>query len=227
MPPQSREEQRAAQRQPDIDPIAPDDTCNARKRNGEGYCGRPAGWGTDHLGVGRCKMHGGNMPNHRKQAQTELAKLGVEAFGLPINIDPHDALMEELHRTAGIIAFYELQIQSLQEVSDLHGPTGTSGSDIESGLEHHPSEAPNIWVKLHKEERQHFVKVAESCIKAGIDERRVQIAEQQGVLIATAIRNILMALGIDTAQAQVREVIREHLSVITSTATEIPAKVPA
>lgn len=223
MPKQSREEQRAAQRQPELDPIAPDDTCNARKRKGEGYCSRPAGWGTDHNGVGRCKFHGGNMPNHRKQAQTEIAKMGVQAFGLPVNIEPHQALTEELNRTAGIIGFYELQIQSLNSTDELHGPTGTSGQDVESGLEHHPTSQPNIWVKLHAEERRHFVKVAEACIKAGIDERRVQLAEQQGALMATAIRNILIAVGVDVAKAEVREIIREQLSVITTTATELPA----
>lgn len=34
-------------------------TCNARKRQGEGLCTRPAGWGTNHPGHGRCKLHGG------------------------------------------------------------------------------------------------------------------------------------------------------------------------
>lgn len=34
--------------------------CNSRKRQGEGYCTRPAGWGTAHVGQGRCKLHGGN-----------------------------------------------------------------------------------------------------------------------------------------------------------------------
>lgn len=33
--------------------------CGARNRNREGNCRRPAGWGTDHPGVGRCKLHGG------------------------------------------------------------------------------------------------------------------------------------------------------------------------
>lgn len=33
--------------------------CGARKRNGEGVCQLPAGWGTDHPGTGRCKLHGG------------------------------------------------------------------------------------------------------------------------------------------------------------------------
>lgn len=29
---------------------------------GEGYCAQVAGWGTDHVGQGRCKLHGGSTP---------------------------------------------------------------------------------------------------------------------------------------------------------------------
>ena len=36
--------------------------CGAQKRQGEGVCTRPAGWGTDHPGEGRCKLHGGKNP---------------------------------------------------------------------------------------------------------------------------------------------------------------------
>ena len=35
------------------------DLCNAR-RSGGGLCRRPAGAGTEHLGQGRCRRHGGN-----------------------------------------------------------------------------------------------------------------------------------------------------------------------
>jgi hypothetical protein len=38
-----------------------DDTCGATKRDGSGdECQMPAGWGTDHVGEGRCKHHGGS-----------------------------------------------------------------------------------------------------------------------------------------------------------------------
>lgn len=33
--------------------------CGGRTRRGT-KCQRPAGWGTDHVGEGRCKLHGGN-----------------------------------------------------------------------------------------------------------------------------------------------------------------------
>jgi len=38
---------------------APSTVCNARLRYKGGYCDKPAGWGTEHEGTGRCKLHGG------------------------------------------------------------------------------------------------------------------------------------------------------------------------
>lgn len=35
--------------------------CGAKTRSG-GKCKRPAGWGTEHPGDGRCKLHGGASP---------------------------------------------------------------------------------------------------------------------------------------------------------------------
>lgn len=36
------------------------DTCGGTKRDGSGdACSLPAGWGTDHVGEGKCKLHGG------------------------------------------------------------------------------------------------------------------------------------------------------------------------
>jgi len=39
----------------------PTETCNAVNRSG-GYCSLQAGFGTDHVGTGRCKFHGGASP---------------------------------------------------------------------------------------------------------------------------------------------------------------------
>ena len=36
--------------------------CGAKKSQSEGPCTRPAGWGTDHVGDGRCKLHAGSSP---------------------------------------------------------------------------------------------------------------------------------------------------------------------
>ena len=36
--------------------------CGGAKRQGTGTCTQRAGWGTEHFGEGRCKLHGGNAP---------------------------------------------------------------------------------------------------------------------------------------------------------------------
>lgn len=45
-------------------PYAPASTpvCGARRNKADAICKRPAGWGTDHPGQGRCKLHGGLTP---------------------------------------------------------------------------------------------------------------------------------------------------------------------
>lgn len=40
--------------------IAATDKCNARNSDLTKYCKKTAGWGTDHVGTGRCKLHGGS-----------------------------------------------------------------------------------------------------------------------------------------------------------------------
>jgi len=40
--------------------------CGARRRDGL-FCTKPAGWGTHHVGVGRCRLHGGAKTGTPKQ----------------------------------------------------------------------------------------------------------------------------------------------------------------
>jgi hypothetical protein len=47
-------------------PKEPDEHCNARNKALTQYCKKPAGWGTDHVGEGRCKLHGGNSLKGRE-----------------------------------------------------------------------------------------------------------------------------------------------------------------
>jgi hypothetical protein len=62
----------------DLPPKDPGENCNARKTDGSGYCGQPAGWGTDH-DVGRCKFHGGNTRSQEKGLIAELEEAAEHA----------------------------------------------------------------------------------------------------------------------------------------------------
>src|SRR5690348_4530669 len=80
--------------------------CGGRRRAAESEgkpCTRPAGWGTDHAGTGRCKLHGGSTPSHKAAAVVAVAARAVATFGLPREVDPRDALLEEVYRSAGAV----------------------------------------------------------------------------------------------------------------------------
>lgn len=179
-----------------------DDACNGRLTGDKGYCSKSPGWGTEHAGIGRCKRHGGSTPLYAMHVEALRAKKAAETFALPRHIDPHTALEEELDRTAGLVDWYTVRIRDLKD-GQLEGPVG-------GGQGAYPEHKLSVWINALSEERVRFRQVAKACIDAGIAQRRVEIAEQQGQLIALAIKGILTALGvIDDPRAP--QVVREHL----------------
>lgn len=69
--------------------------CGAKNRAG-GSCGRPAGWGTDHRGKGRCRLHGGRSGTLRHGRYSELRTESVADLVQQMEADPDplDALAE-------------------------------------------------------------------------------------------------------------------------------------
>lgn len=167
------------------------------------YCKQAAGWGTDHPGYGRCKRHGGATPQHKKFAMKERVMRAVKMYGLPIVTTPADALMAEVYRTSGHVAFLESVIYDLQQVEltqTVHGATAW--------------QKPAVWVEMYQEERRHLVRVCTEAIKCGIAERAVRLQEQQGALLATAIKAILTELGVmDDPRAP--EIVTRHLRQVS------------
>ena len=180
--------------------------CNAKTRSG-GRCSKAAGWGTEHVGQGRCKLHGGNTPLHVKSAQIATAREAVNELALPRNIHPMEALLEELARTAGAVRWLDEKVQSIEE-DKLVGPVGGAHGGF-------PEYKRSVWVSVWEDERAHMAKVAKLCLDAGIDERRVQLAERQGQLMAEVIKQILADLKLSPTQAKkAPAIVRNRLTAL-------------
>lgn len=190
--------------------LAPGEHCNGRKANQDSHCTQPAGWGTDHVGYGRCKLHGGNTANGKAAAAKLRAEDMVEGYGLPVDIDPQEALLDELRRTAGHVHFMGQLVAKLN-TDGLAGPVGTQGST--EGKVFIPKHEQHVWITMYQEERRHLARVAKSCIEAGIEERRTQLAEQQGLLIAQVIKGVLKDLGVDEDK-RVPKIVGRHLHAV-------------
>lgn len=189
------------------------DLCGAKNRAGT-PCQQKAGWGTEHVGYGRCKLHGGKSPAGRVQGARLAAEAAVVTYGLPREVDPHEALLEELWRTAGHVSWLATKLSAGEE-SDLkqYAPAGSYQSVVDGVDRALVWEKPSIWLDLYERERKHFAAVAKTCIDAGIQERVVRLAEQQGALIARVIDGIAADLGWKD-DPRFPDVVRRHLTLI-------------
>lgn len=83
-------------------------------------------------------------------------------FGLPRGVDPHVALLEEVNRAAGHVAWLGEVVAQLEKNQVVHGitrtvqlPDGTRTVEARAAI--------NVWVKLYQEERDRLVRVAKAA----------------------------------------------------------------
>jgi hypothetical protein len=187
-------------------------------------------------GATNCATHGASAPQvkaaaGRRVVEQQAANLAA-TLGLPVDVSPTEALLEEVRWTAGHVQWLR------RKVAELDAGETVAGYGADDAATRHPlvwgttrrvekqatenpgtdtteSAEPSIWYELYAKERAHLVAVASAAIKAGVEERRVRLAEQQGDLVAEVIRRILDALNLSAEQqALVPTVVPRELRVI-------------
>lgn len=165
-------------------------------------------------GMTVCAAHGGRLRRSREAAERRLAEQAaakaVATYGRPVETTAVEALLDEVKWTAGHVAWLRERVAELEERELTWGRTRVKeggddrGTTFEAGT--------NALLDLYQRERNHLVRVCAEAIKAGIEERRVRLAEQQGQLVADVIKAILADLGLSSdQQAKVATVVPLHL----------------
>lgn len=205
--------------------------CIARsKRSGEQCKRRPV------PGATVCAMHGGKAPQVQRAAARRLA-LGeamgeLHRLGVPIDVEPADAMLDMVREAAGNVAFLRARVQELdqltresKELEAALAVLGGGGKDSREIAQRAPAGIygqvdPRNWkaerhviVAMYDEERERLVRWAKACRDAGVDERRVQLAEDQGRMIAAVLRGALegaLQLVVGLLDPAVATVVRER-----------------
>lgn len=190
--------------------------CKATARSGE-QCRRPS-----MKGGTVCASHGGKSPQAkaaaaRRLAEQEAAK-AVRLFAAPVDIDPARALVELVQWTAGEVAYWRTQVQQLADDTPEKLTWGVvrekvGGEDYGTTLE----AKPNVAYLMLTDAQDRLAKYAAAALKAGVEERRVKLAEDQGALVAQVIRSILEQLNLTSEQqARVPEIVPAQLRLLTA-----------
>lgn len=137
-----------------------------------------------------CRQCGGNAPAAKAagvRARAEAAAVeAVARLGVSRQIPPQQALLEEVWRTAGRVAWLEAKVGDLGEagffVSTMFGPT------------------PNAWEGQLRVERQHLARVSVDAIRGGAIETQVEIAKDIGQRVGVWLDAIVRDLGLDEEQ---------------------------
>lgn len=161
--------------------------CDARTKSGT-RCRREAGWGTNHLGAGACKLHGGRTQSGELYGAKQLATAyAAERFGLS-GLQPTDALLMCIRDTAGFIAYCKMQLAGVEADKLLVNGERTA------------------WLRLQQDRTKDLAHFSKMALDAGVAERMVRLAENMGRLLAAAFAQAIDPLDLSDKQRQ--EVVR-------------------
>ena len=101
----------------------------------------------------------------------------AKRYGAEQDINPYIALLQEVRRTAGHVQWLGWKVESAPTDDDL------IGSHVQ-------------WLKLYHAEREKLVKVCETAVRLGLEERVVRMEERKAELMARAFIGALEELGL-------------------------------
>jgi hypothetical protein len=160
--------------------------CGGKKHQGDGTCGLPAGWGTDHPGTGRCKLHGGSTPTHRKAAVEQQARAELARLDLPPVEDP----LSELARVCGqVLGWKDMLAEKVNALASLRYENEAGGEQLRAEVA--------LWERALDRCERFLTAMA----RLNIDERLAKISEERAELIISVLTAALERAGVDAGQA--------------------------
>lgn len=188
-------------------------------RNGR-QCKNPAGYQTSHPGFGCCRFHGGRAMTQELAATKMEAMIRARQISDEKEMDPLEAMLWCVRLSAGAVDYYRDLLIEIPNLIDYEAsPAGSSEwyKDAADRLD-------NLLAGLAKEygqERDRLLKTAEACVKIGLAERQVSLAERQGDLVAEILMKVIDALGLPLeTQRKARQIAASELLAIPVTSRE-------
>lgn len=181
------------------------DKCGATTKGTGRPCTRPAGWGTDHVGAGPCKLHLGCTQTHRiaarrtlanREGARELAEMGYEPVSNPIEL-----LADLAGQANALVKFFGAKVDAL-------------GDDVryqsEKGAEQLRAE-----MAIYERMLDRTGRLAGKLAELGFEERRTAIAEEDGRRLVDVLLAVVDGLfGVLAGKVKAAELERVRRDVL-------------
>lgn len=181
-----------------------DKYCGGKKRGEDGgTCTRPAGWGTEHVGAGRCKLHGGKTQSHTVAGQRELAERAVKTFGLPIADKPASlALLDEFAWILGHVAWLRDRVQETDPEALVWGKQTEDHKTASEfpGIDTKYLAAPSVWLELYHRYHRLLLDYGKTIESLNLDKRKLDMAQEMGAQFGQRIQVFIASLNLSADQ---------------------------
>ena len=170
-----------------------------------GTCRRPAGWGTDHSGIGRCKMHLGSTKTLRAHsAEMAFQREAEKALG-KLKIAPVDDPLTELSKLAGeVTAWKDVIADRVSFLKDVSYEGEKTGEQIRGE------------VIVFERALDRCSTVLSTMARLNIDERLAKVSEAQAQLVADALAAVLRDMGMGgDQQREAKTRVAEKLRLVS------------
>lgn len=172
-------------------------------------------------GDNRCALHKGSgygVAARRITRSANMVREDAVALGPPREVDPGVALLEEIHRTAGNVAWLANKVAELEDSEMVWSKVMTAHESVSGGpgggytmRRKENRQTINAWYEIYMRERDHLMRATTKALQVGIEERKVHLAERGVDALESALSSALLELGLDPQSAHVRATIGAHL----------------
>lgn len=181
--------------------------CGAKTRQEESaeFCGLPAGWGTPHPGIGRCRLHGGNTGGQKIKAAKIQADQEVRKVLAELDVAPVDDPLTALAQLAGqVVTWQKATAVLVNRLGDQVRYEGVAGG-----------EQLRAEVALYERAMDRANAVLSTIARLDIDGRLARIEETKAQLLMDAVQAGLAAIGVTGEQAAtVKQVMARKLRAV-------------